>query len=361
MFFIFFLFAWILKNFCTFLLFVICVFFLSFFISGNRIYSKSSSVPQKNVFFSVNVGQAVTLECSYESQNSRRIFWYKQSLGKNPELISSFYVHDTEVTFYGEFKNNPRFLLDIEDQNHHLQIFNLQFSDPAAYNCVSYESYKLKFLKSYTIHVKDASFYLRESVDLLSMQEAAWTRDSVTLNCTVHTGSCDGEHRVYWFKDSGDSHPGLIYTHGGRNDHCERNNNTKTHSCFYELPMENLDDSHVRIYCAVVSCGHILFGKMDRKAPLNSVILHTLVGLLTIMSVLVVFLLFLLWKINKSNNCTSKEERSPAAPLRSTEAENKDTESLHYAAINVKRSNRSRRQKNDLNTECVYTSVRQQI
>uniref|UniRef100_A0A3B3DQU5 Uncharacterized LOC112139533 n=1 Tax=Oryzias melastigma TaxID=30732 RepID=A0A3B3DQU5_ORYME len=331
---------------------------------GNRIYSKSSSVPQKNVFFSVNVGQAVTLECSYESQNSRRIFWYKQSLGKNPELISSFYVHDTEVTFYGEFKNNPRFLLDIEDQNHHLQIFNLQFSDPAAYNCVSYESYKLKFLKSYTIHVKDASFYLRESVDLLSMQEAAWTRDSVTLNCTVHTGSCDGEHRVYWFKDSGDSHPGLIYTHGGRNDHCERNNNTKTHSCFYELPMENLDDSHVRIYCAVVSCGHILFGKMDRKdsaAPLNSVILHTLVGLLTIMSVLVVFLLFLLWKINKSNNCTSKEERSPAAPLRSTEAENKDTESLHYAAINVKRSNRSRRQKNDLNTECVYTSVRQQI
>uniref|UniRef100_A0A3B3CFD6 Uncharacterized LOC112139533 n=1 Tax=Oryzias melastigma TaxID=30732 RepID=A0A3B3CFD6_ORYME len=325
------------------------------------IYSKSSSVPQKNVFFSVNVGQAVTLECSYESQNSRRIFWYKQSLGKNPELISSFYVHDTEVTFYGEFKNNPRFLLDIEDQNHHLQIFNLQFSDPAAYNCVSYESYKLKFLKSYTIHVKDASFYLRESVDLLSMQEAAWTRDSVTLNCTVHTGSCDGEHRVYWFKDSGDSHPGLIYTHGGRNDHCERNNNTKTHSCFYELPMENLDDSHVRIYCAVVSCGHILFGKMDRKAPLNSVILHTLVGLLTIMSVLVVFLLFLLWKINKSNNCTSKEERSPAAPLRSTEAENKDTESLHYAAINVKRSNRSRRQKNDLNTECVYTSVRQQI
>uniref|UniRef100_A0A3B3DHX1 Ig-like domain-containing protein n=1 Tax=Oryzias melastigma TaxID=30732 RepID=A0A3B3DHX1_ORYME len=286
--------------------------------------------PSKNVFFSVNVGQAVTLECSYESQNSRRVFWYKQSLGKNPELISSFYVHDTQVTFYGEFKNNPRFLLDMENQNHHLKIFNMLFSDLATYNCVSYESYKLKFLKSYTIHVKDASFYLRESVDFSSMQEAAWTRDSVTLNCTVHTGSCDGEHRVYWFKDSEDSHPGLIYTDGGRNDQCERNNNTKTHSCFYELPMENLDDSHVRIYCAVVSCGHILFGKMDLKVlfiyfyfflvpdsavPLNSVILHTLVGLLTIMSVLVVFLLFLL----------------------------------------------SRIQKNDINTECVYTSVRQQI
>ncbi|XP_036066640.1 uncharacterized protein LOC112139532 [Oryzias melastigma] len=248
------------------------VFFLTCLLvgtNGQRIYLKSSSsVPQKNVFFSVNVGQAVTLECSSENQNSRRIFWYKQSLGKNPELISSFYVYDTEVTFYGEFKNNPRFILDMENQNHHLQIFNLQFSDSATYNCVSHGSYTLTFLKSYTIHVKDASFYLRESVDLLSMQEAAWTRDSVTLNCTVHTGSCDGEHRVYWFKDSEDSHPGLIYTDGGRNDQCERNNNTKTHSCFYELPIENLNDSHVRIYCAVVSCGHILFGKMDLKGEL---------------------------------------------------------------------------------------------
>ncbi|XP_024118404.1 uncharacterized protein LOC112139804 [Oryzias melastigma] len=341
------------------------VFFLTCLLvgaNGHRIYSKSSSsVPQKNVFFLVNVGQAVTLECSSENQISRRIVWYKQILGKNPELISSFYVYDTEVTFYGEFKNNPRFLLDIEHQNHHLQILNLQFSDSATYNCLSYGSYTLTFLKSYTIHVKDASFYLRESVDLSSMQEAAWTRDSVTLNCTVHTGSCDGEHRVYWFRDSENSHPGLIYTDGGRNDQCEKTkNNTKTHTCFYELPMENLDDSHVRIYCAVVSCGHILFGKMDLKAPLNSMILHTLVGLLTIMSVLVVFLLFLLWKINKRNNHTSTEERSPAAPLRTSEAENKDTENIHYAAINMKRSNRSRRQKNDSNTDCVYTSVRQQ-
>uniref|UniRef100_A0A3B3DIF0 Ig-like domain-containing protein n=1 Tax=Oryzias melastigma TaxID=30732 RepID=A0A3B3DIF0_ORYME len=208
------------------------VFFLTCLI-----YSKSSSsVPQKNVFFLVNVGQAVTLECSSENQISRRIVWYKQILGKNPELISSFYI------------------------------LNLQFSDSATYNCLSYGSYTLTFLKSYTIHVKDASFYLRESVDLSSMQEAAWTRDSVTLNCTVHTGSlhtgsCDGEHRVYWFKDSGDSHPGLIYTHKGRNDQCERNNDAQTHSCVYNLHMKNLTESNAGIYyCAVVSCGHILFG-----------------------------------------------------------------------------------------------------
>uniref|UniRef100_A0A3P9MF99 Ig-like domain-containing protein n=1 Tax=Oryzias latipes TaxID=8090 RepID=A0A3P9MF99_ORYLA len=101
---------------------------------------------------------------------------------------------------------------------------------------------------------------IQASVDQ-SSSENIHAGDSVTLNCTVHTGSCDEEHRVYWFKDSEDSHPGLIYTHGGRNDQCERKNNTQTHSCVYKLSIKNLTESHAGIYyCAVVSCGHILFG-----------------------------------------------------------------------------------------------------
>uniref|UniRef100_H2MXW9 Ig-like domain-containing protein n=1 Tax=Oryzias latipes TaxID=8090 RepID=H2MXW9_ORYLA len=341
------------------------VFFLTcLFVGGNDMYPKIlSSVQQKGDFLSAYVGETVTLECSYEVKTVKRIFWSKQRLRRKPELLSSFYVHSTEVTFFDEFKNKSRFRLDTENQNHHLKILNLQFSDSATYNCISSDSYSLTFLESFSVLVKDPSSYVLTSVSQ-SSSENIHAGDSVTLNCTVHTGSCDEEHRVYWFKDSEDSHPGLIYTHGGRNDQCERKNNTQTHSCVYELHMKNLTESHAGIYyCAVVSCGHILFGngtKVDLTAPLNSVILNTLVGLLTVMSVLVAFLLFLLWKIHKSNNCTSTEERSPAAPLRSSEAENRDAESLHYAAVNVKKSNRSRRQKNDINTVCLYASVRQQ-
>ena len=89
----------------------------------------------------------------------------------------------------------------------------------------------------------------------------------MTLNCTVHTGTCDdGDHSVYWFKNSQESHPGIIYTHGGRNDQCERNSNTQTHTCVYNLPMKSLNLSHAGTDCAVASCGQILFGngtKMD--------------------------------------------------------------------------------------------------
>ncbi|RVE60250.1 hypothetical protein OJAV_G00179080 [Oryzias javanicus] len=341
------------------------VFFLTCLFVGTNgqknDLKSSSSVNQKHAFYSVNIGETVTLECSYEENNSRLIFWYKQSLGRKLEIISSFFLFSKTITFFDEFKNNPRFRLDKENQTHHLKIFNLQFSDSATYHCISSDSHSLTFLENYSLHVKDSTSHIQVLVDQLPFKNIH-AGDSVTLNCTVHTGSCDGEHRVYWFKDSEDSHPGLIYTHGGRNDQCERNNNTQTHSCVYELPMKNLTESHAGIYyCVVVSCGQILFGnraKLDLTeyaASLNSVIL----GLLIIMSVLVVFLLFLLWKIKKSNNCISTEQRSPDAPLRNTEAENNDTESLHYAAINVKRSNRSK-QKNGSNTECVYSSVRQQ-
>uniref|UniRef100_A0A3P9L512 Ig-like domain-containing protein n=1 Tax=Oryzias latipes TaxID=8090 RepID=A0A3P9L512_ORYLA len=337
-------------------------------LSGNTAQSppleSSSSDHQESVFLSAHIGETVTLPVYLQY-----ILWYKHILGRKPKPISLFNKYSAELTYYNNYENNPHFTLktsdqlNTENQNNHLTISDLQYSDSATYLCVANFGKDLNFSSAFTIDVKGSGLTIQTSVDQ-SSSENIHAGDSVTLNCTVHTGSCDEEHRVYWFKDSEDSHPGLIYTHGGRNDQCERKNNTQTHSCVYELHMERLTESHAGIYyCAVVSCGHILFGngtKLDLRVPVNSVILNTLVGLLTVMSVLVAFLLFLLWKINKSNNCTSTEERSPAAPLRSSEAENKDSESLHYAAVNVKKSNRSRRQKNDLNTVCVYASVRQQ-
>uniref|UniRef100_A0A3P9L608 Ig-like domain-containing protein n=1 Tax=Oryzias latipes TaxID=8090 RepID=A0A3P9L608_ORYLA len=319
------------------------VYFHFCFTSGQKTYPKaSSSVQQKGKgFLSVSVGDTVTLECSYEGPNSVQIFWYKQSFGQKPKLMSTFYGHTTKETFSDEFKSNSRFKLETENQNPHLKISNLKFSDSATYHCISSDSYSLTFLESFRVLVKDPSSYVLSSVDQ-SSSENIHGGDSVTLNCTVHTGSCDEEHRVYWFKDSEDSHPGLIYTHGGRNDQCERKNNTQTHSCVYELSMKNLHESHAGIYyCAVVSCGHILFGNGTKFKFVDETI---------------------------SNNCTSTGTQTSFTVsqmfimliLDSHKAENKDAESLHYAAVNVKKSSKTRRQKNNSNTVCLYASVRQQ-
>uniref|UniRef100_A0A3P9MFB1 Novel immune-type receptor 2 n=1 Tax=Oryzias latipes TaxID=8090 RepID=A0A3P9MFB1_ORYLA len=309
-------------------------------------------------FESVFVGQEVTLKCFHGGTVADFFFWYKQPLGQKPQRMSTFLDYKKNGTFADDFKNDLRFELQTKKDRHHLKISNVKMSDSASYYCISSYSYAFTFLEAYSLHVKDHS-YIQTSMDQPS-SENIHAGDSVTLNCTVHTGSCDEEHRVYWFKDSEDSHPGLIYTHGGRNDQCDRKN-TQTHSCVYELPIKNLTEPHAGIYyCAVVSCGHILFGngtKLDLRGQTNSLLVYFLTGSLTFMSILVVFLVY---KIKKHICFQSKDEGSAAASTPQTEAENKDTESLHYAAVNVKKSNRSRRQKNDLNTVCVYASVRQQ-
>uniref|UniRef100_A0A4W6DHY5 Ig-like domain-containing protein n=1 Tax=Lates calcarifer TaxID=8187 RepID=A0A4W6DHY5_LATCA len=181
-------------------------------------------------FISANVGDNVTLKCFYKGDVAAMFYWYKQTLGQKPRLVSSYYKHDKHGTFTEEFKNNTRFSLDTKD-------------DSATYYCISCYAYKFEFGEGATLSVKGSGL----NIQLCDSQlySTHWT--------------CDGEHSVYWFKSSEESHPGLIYTHGDRNDQCERKPNTQTHTCIYNLPMESLSHAGT-YYCAVASCGHILFG-----------------------------------------------------------------------------------------------------
>uniref|UniRef100_A0A3P9AKE7 Ig-like domain-containing protein n=1 Tax=Esox lucius TaxID=8010 RepID=A0A3P9AKE7_ESOLU len=94
--------------------------------------------------------------------------------------------------------------------------------------------------------------------------ESVHPGDSVTLNCTIKTETCEGEHSVYWFRhDSGESPPGIIYTNGDRSGQCMKSpeSGSPTQSCVYNLPKRNLSLSDTgTYYCAVASCGEILFG-----------------------------------------------------------------------------------------------------
>ncbi|XP_044039114.1 uncharacterized protein LOC122869838 isoform X2 [Siniperca chuatsi] len=273
-------------------------------------------------FKSANVGEGVTLQCFCEDNVAVMLYWYKQTLGEKPKLVSTLYRHNDNGTFDDEFKDNPRFSLDTEKQKNHLKISDLQISDSATYYCVGSNFYNFEFYEGTTISVKGSGLNIQASVHQ-SASETIQPGGSVTLNCTVHTGTCDGEHSVYWFRNSEESHPGLMYTHGGRNDQCERKPNTQTHTCFYNLPLTSLNLSHAgTYYCAVVSCGHILFGngtKLDFE----------------------------------ESTVTFSATSTPNTVLC------QDTETLHYAAIRDHGANRSRRQMNNTQSECVYSSVRQ--
>uniref|UniRef100_A0A671XVR4 Ig-like domain-containing protein n=1 Tax=Sparus aurata TaxID=8175 RepID=A0A671XVR4_SPAAU len=288
-------------------------------------YRKFSFQHQENSIISVNVGKMLTLNCVYERTSSTKIFWYKQSLGQKP-------------------RNNPRFALDLETGKNHLQILDVRFSDLAFYYCARRDSIDFEFAAGVFVSVKGSGLNIPASVHQ-SASGIIQPGGSVTLNCTVHTGTCDGEQSLYWFKHSQESHPGLIYTHGGRSK-------TQTHTCVYNLPMKNLNLSHAGTYdCVVASCGHILFGNgttLDFEVD-SPVLVYFLSGALTFTTILVVLLAFSVHQMKKRVSYSGTPElRSPAHSTSNAEVNTK--------FVNL--PNRSRRQRNNTDNECVYSSVK---
>uniref|UniRef100_A0A8C7JGN8 Ig-like domain-containing protein n=1 Tax=Oncorhynchus kisutch TaxID=8019 RepID=A0A8C7JGN8_ONCKI len=213
-------------------------------------------------FSDSNVGDTVTLQCFYEGNMAMHFSWYKQPLGEKPQVISTVYRYDEAPTFYHEFKGNPRYSVQSGQGINHLSISDINSLDSALYYCGSAHSNVLEFGKETFLNIKGSN---SKTVVEQPVSESVQPGDSVTLNCTIHTETCAGEYSVYWFRQgSGESHPGIIYTHGDRSDQCEKSPEagSPTQSCVYNLLKRNLNLSDAgTYYCAVALCGEILFGK----------------------------------------------------------------------------------------------------
>uniref|UniRef100_A0A8C6SX22 Ig-like domain-containing protein n=1 Tax=Neogobius melanostomus TaxID=47308 RepID=A0A8C6SX22_9GOBI len=284
--------------------------FVSFVVST----AQMNGLQERSRFLSLTVGDNITLRCNSIGNIGvgAKLHWYKQSLGRKPELVSSFLKYDKKSEFHGEFIRSNRVKLDNDNGKNDLYISDSIVSDSAVYHCVRCYLHQIDFLESYTVIVK--SLNVQTKVHQLQHEDAE-EGTSVTLNCSVHTGSCGGKPRVHWFKQSEESSPGVLYSHGGGdNDRCEETMDRPTNSCVYSLPIHNVSSEQTgTYYCAVAACGQVLFGngtKIKIKIKDVGLAVYLLSGALAFSSIVVVVLAISLCKMKKrySSLCTGNKQ-----------------------------------------------------
>uniref|UniRef100_A0A3Q4H8F3 Ig-like domain-containing protein n=1 Tax=Neolamprologus brichardi TaxID=32507 RepID=A0A3Q4H8F3_NEOBR len=105
-------------------------------------------------------------------------------------------------------------------------------------------------------------FYVFCLNSLQTLLDSVHAGDSVSLNCSVLSDSdnkmCPGDVRVLWFRGQ-NSHPNIIYVDGKNQTECKKQSDTQK-SCVYRFSKTVSSSDAGTYYCAVVTCGTILFG-----------------------------------------------------------------------------------------------------
>ncbi|KAK2848675.1 hypothetical protein Q5P01_008509 [Channa striata] len=221
---------------------------------------------------SVQLGEPATFTCALPNtlMTRREVHWYRQSAGGPLKLVVTL-RKSTKPVFSKEFLES-RLKVDDDECFSNLTILRTIEEDEGMYHCGVLEWMATPVWSGTYLLIKGNS--QRTSNYTVVQQSTASDQvrpgDSVTLQCSVLSDSenqtCPGDHSVYWFRAGSEkSHPEIIHTDG--NGQCDNRSDT-VKSCVYGL-YRNISSSDAgTYYCAVATCGQILFGngtKLDAQ------------------------------------------------------------------------------------------------
>ncbi|XP_035266680.1 uncharacterized protein LOC118223799 isoform X2 [Anguilla anguilla] len=221
------------------------------------------NIVQPHALMTAQLGDTVTLPCFCAKDGVLWFRWLKQPFGQKPEQLLMIKNSEPYTIKFNDL-NSTRLSAKAAKGTSNLTVSQLEPSDSATYYCAIVLNDELSFEEGTTLMVLGSESHGRTVVLQQPKSESVQPGNSATLQCTVHTETCAGEHSVYWFRQgSGESPPGIISTHGTRSDECQRSSGavSPTQSCVYNFPKRNLNPFDAgTYYCAVATCGEILFG-----------------------------------------------------------------------------------------------------
>ncbi|XP_057711384.1 uncharacterized protein LOC130928685 [Corythoichthys intestinalis] len=317
--------------------------------------------PAHGTVLFASLGENVSLPCYFEP-GAKYLCWYKQVAGDKPQVVSSLYVFAQNSHNYLKTTEQVKRLAPYFGKDFfHLNISNVQLSDTAMYYCGNSNLNVMSFDSGIFLLVKESS---RLAVIQQPPSITVSPGGSAALNCIMHPGSNEGGN-VYWFwKASSNSNLGMLYIQSQSSGGCVETSET---GCIFLLSKREvaLADAGT-YYCAVASCGEIVFGNGtkldvgDEKTHFYSVLAQCLLASLLVSVIVNVFLTRLLCKKSGRDNLPTVENDNRASSLKIFKPKNvcqQSEEALPYVALDFKkRQSNSRRQKGP--EDSVYSGLR---
>uniref|UniRef100_A0A3B5Q632 Ig-like domain-containing protein n=1 Tax=Xiphophorus maculatus TaxID=8083 RepID=A0A3B5Q632_XIPMA len=211
----------------------------------------------------VQLGDPVTLSCALleKFQSTSWLHWYKQSAGDTLKFI--VLQQKSIKPNYKQNASTSRIAATNDDKFSNLTIMKTVLQDEGMYHCAHMDwTFNIHF-NFFIANSRTSSYTVLQNPD----SDPARPTDSETLQCSVLSQSedkaCSGELSVFWFRTGSEqSYPEIIHsTDKGLRD-CENTATSNTQKkCSYSFS-KNFSSSHKgTFYCAVATCGEILFGK----------------------------------------------------------------------------------------------------
>uniref|UniRef100_A0A8C6KER6 Ig-like domain-containing protein n=1 Tax=Nothobranchius furzeri TaxID=105023 RepID=A0A8C6KER6_NOTFU len=124
--------------------------------------------------------------------------------------------------------------------------------------------------------------------------------DPVTLQCSVFSDSdkktCSEDLRVFWFRAKSDtSYPDMVYSKGTQHNQCEKKSRNR---CVSSMNFSTSDPG--TYYCAVATCGQIIFGNGTKVAAGDCIFRfnNKFIGFLSFNTQTLPFLLYAVFVVN---------------------------------------------------------------
>ncbi|XP_041654018.1 uncharacterized protein LOC121516695 [Cheilinus undulatus] len=318
----------------------------------------------------VLVGDDVKLTCPRKTSafDSAKLFWFRQVSGDLPEFLGGTLSFD-----YDDVTKTPHTTLKQEPGTFVLIINQTQLSDTGLYFCVRQEELKVTLLKGVFLRTKGPESDITTIIQDLSADPDH--PDLMTLQCSVfsdsETKTCPGNHSVFWFSSGSDeAHPSAIYTHGNRRDECEERPETQSpQKCVYNFSKTVSSSDAETYYCAVATCGQMLFGhgteiniEGENMEMIQTALLFVVAGVLALSLILNAILTYKIKTKSFVSGNAADAVRTNAATATAAQQGQQGTEaSLVYCAPTFSKKRNGKRERRNVKAaeeETFYSGIR---